>query len=343
MITMRSLVSLPTTFLLFAIAVQAAHFDKLTIFGDSLSDSGNGYQIYQVAPDFFPPNPPMPVAPNYQTGEFTSGPATSPASTKSGLWIEQLAPQLGLPVPQPGVLGAFSGQPNAGSNFAIAGTQTGFSLADMGGQVNYYVSSRPNGIPARDLYVLWGGANDIVLNAADPNAASTAVSNIQQQIEMLAGAGGKYFLWVNMLPIDQAPGVRAQGAASQAVVQQQVEIFNTAWSSALEKLKEKYPGVEFAGLDVHALYSQILADPSAYGLTNVTDPSQGNPNANPDQYLYWDVTHPTAAAHGLIADYARETIEISYAPEPATAAMFGAGVVLAAALGKRRYSRRLPR
>jgi outer membrane lipase/esterase len=64
-------------------------------------------------------------------------------------------------------------------------------------------------------------------------------------------------------------------------------------------------------LDGFSLVDVVVADPGAFGLSNVTDPCYVGPFtgggtvcATPDQYLFWDSTHPTAAAHAIVADEA---------------------------------------
>jgi Dockerin type I domain len=69
-------------------------------------------------------------------------------------------------------------------------------------------------------------------------------------------------------------------------------------------------------LDVAALFSQAIANPTVFGLTNVTkaaapglapgtssyDMSKIAPNAN--QYMFWDDLHPTATVHAELAQFA---------------------------------------
>ena len=59
-------------------------------------------------------------------------------------------------------------------------------------------------------------------------------------------------------------------------------------------------GVRIADVDIYGLYQSILANPAAFGYTNVTTPAQGLA-VNPDQYLFWDTpSHPTTTGHRLI-------------------------------------------
>jgi outer membrane lipase/esterase len=74
-------------------------------------------------------------------------------------------------------------------------------------------------------------------------------------------------------------------------------------------------------LNTFALYNEILANPALYGITNTTSPACTvstaylctpstlvSPNA-PQTYLFSNDTHPTTAAHQLLADYALSFIE----------------------------------
>jgi hypothetical protein len=70
------------------------------------------------------------------------------------------------------------------------------------------------------------------------------------------------------------------------------------------------------------MFNQVLATPQAFGLTNVTNsaapglqPGATSYNtsqivANPNQYLFWDDLHPTAAVHAILAQRALDLFRL---------------------------------
>jgi phospholipase/lecithinase/hemolysin len=94
--------------------------------------------------------------------------------------------------------------------------------------------------------------------------------------------------------------------------------------------------VRIADVDIYGLYQNILANPAAYGYTNVTSPAQGLP-VNPDQYLFWDLpSHPTTPGHRLIALEANAVIAATFVPEPGTWVV-AAGLLLLAGFRRVRF------
>ncbi len=250
---------------------------------------------------------PTPAPPSYATGEYTDGTASVPATTGPlGLWIEQLATKMNLPVPQPFLKG--------GTNYAVASAHTGgdpgysptsLSVPYITDQLNIFLTANHTP-PVNALYTFWGGADDILAGAS----AATAVSNIQSNIDTLAAAGAKYFLWANLPPLGEVPenintGSRASADAASVT-------FNTAISSAIAQLKTAHPGITIVTLDAYGLFQATLQNPSLYGYINITSPAQGLTGVNPNTYLFWDGLHPTTAAHAYIANAAYNSIQAAF-------------------------------
>lgn len=296
-----------------------ASFDQIVAFGDSLSDTGNATI---ATAGLFPGG-------NYASGRFTDGPNTTPATSGPiGLWVEQLAGRLGVADPQPFLAG--------GTNYAVASGITGSANPqDISNQVGAYLLANPGGASATALYTIWGGSNDL-LNGS--TTGTVAADRLYANIQSLAAAGGRNFLWLDLAPLGGTPRGAAQGAAA---LNGQVSAFNQEWATDIALLQGQ--GISVTGVNVFNLFTSVAANPGAFGFTNITTPAQGLDGVNPNNYLFWDIQHPTTAGHALIADLAYNDLNGTPAavPEPASAAVVALGILsltAAARLRKRRSS-----
>jgi phospholipase/lecithinase/hemolysin len=287
---------------------SAQLFRALFVFGDSLSDTGNVFRATTVLAD------PIPVSPPYFMGRFSNGP----------IWVETLAAGLGLEA-TPFLVG--------GTNFAYGGAEialdsqdlfdrdTAVLIPSLQTQVRTFLAADFFGTEKADpaaLYVVWGGANDIrdvLLTTGDPVAeAQASVDALAAAIEDLADAGAVYFLVPNLPNLGQAPETLALGAEAVAPATAVSVAFNTALTAALDTLEAEHRVVIFR-LDVFSRLDDILANPTAFGFTNVTeaclagDPfTGGTPCADPATHVFWDSIHPTTAGHALLATFAADVL-----------------------------------
>ncbi len=110
-------------------------------------------------PSFNPSLNPLLV---YTAGRFTDGPDTLPATSLTGVWVEQLAAKLGVAIPTPSLAG--------GTNYAFGGATSGTGNTVLNGgplqalnvadQISLYLSTKS--IDSNALYIVWAGANDIL-------------------------------------------------------------------------------------------------------------------------------------------------------------------------------------
>lgn len=269
--------------LLMSAPAGAVPFDRVFVFGDSLSDTGRVYELTRGG---------IPQSPPYYDGRFSNGP----------VWVERLAPLIGS-------------QPDQKTNFAYGGAETG-TLSQTGvpgiqGQVGQFLLSRPSGTGG-GLFAVWAGGNDYfnrVSAGSDPSGLVTqTVGNIVTTVERLAALGGKTFLVPNLPDLGTIPDTRNSDRA--ALLNAVTASHNTLLSQAMADV-EKRLGVTVVVADVNALYRAVAANPTAYGFTNTVTPclSDNAPTgacgteAQADQTVYWDEIHPTRAAHLLIAQY----------------------------------------
>ncbi|WP_167547135.1 SGNH/GDSL hydrolase family protein [Stieleria maiorica] len=285
----------------------------VVVFGDSLSDTGNVFAASGGAAFAHAPG-----------SRFPSPPFASGVASNGVLWVDVLASRLGETPPGPALIG--------GTNYAFIGAMTGtqvsspFGVPSMSEQVGLYLSSNAGVAPPDDIFALWGGANDFFFGQFDPGLA---VSNLSDQIQLLAGAGAREFLVANLIPLSLTPSLAGTPTAASATAFSHA--FNTTLATEIGTLRTDLD-VTIHELDVAGLFEEVSSDPAAFGFTNTVDPalhvelSTSIPIfpydvvGNPDEYLWWDGVHPTAAVQSLIGE--RAAALVRPVPEPASAAIW---------------------
>ena len=285
---------------------------NLFVFGDSLSDSGNDF-----ATGDGPPSPP------YFEGRFSDGP----------VWVEVLAPMLGLDID----FGIKVTDDPLANVQAFGGAQSGFgSLSgDPGGVLSQIENFTAAGgsFERDDLIVIWIGANDY-FSVVRANALKV-VSNIGKAIRRLSELGGERFLIVNLPNLGDTPlGIETK---TRDVLNFTTSAHNTLLRAKVDAFRRFSP-LEVALFDVNATFKQVVANPEVFGFENVTKPcliqTLGDPviptglcprvgdSFDSTGILFWDLVHPTAAAHRQVAVAAHATLvalQNRAEPQPALA------------------------
>jgi phospholipase/lecithinase/hemolysin len=272
------------------IKTLAASFSGLYIFGDSLSDTGNFYNLTQQLNTINPQIPIIPPSPPYSNGRFSNGP----------LWVENLATQLGLTF-DPRTNFALGGATTGSTNTILPGIP-GLNLPGLQQQIETFTGATETA-DANGLYIVWAGANDY-LGGGQTNPA-VPVGNLATAIAALAGVGAKNILVANLpnlgtLPLTrdnpQAGGLNALTAAH-----------NIGLAQTLAGLKQQLnASVNLIPLDINLLFNQTTNNPQQFGFKNVKMAclTANGVCANPDEFLFWDTLHSTAAGHREIARFA---------------------------------------
>lgn len=270
------------------------------IFGASLDDTGN---VCTANPTSCPPTPP------YASGRFSNG----------SLWVEIVASNYG---------GSATASLKGGTNYAYAGARTGTvpgvttpaAVPSMVAQVGQYLAKVNYQASPRALYIIdaatfGNNINDaLVLAQTDPTAptkvTTQAVTDIVNMVLTLYSAGARQILVANSTDVGRTPYVMSLGTAASTAATQLSYAFNAALAQQLAGVKAISSGLNLYVLDVGAFTAEVMANPAAVGLSNVTDAcfntlvSPPTLCADPSVYFYWDTFHSTTATNALVAQRA---------------------------------------
>jgi len=291
-----------TSFLVPMSAVAAppvGGYPVIYAFGDSISDDGNDYARSKQT---------QPVSPPYWQGRYTNGP----------VWVDDMAAALSLIDPSPGLLG--------GNDYANGGAYTGVTPlhtlsggVDLPGQLTQFKKNVPK--PNKNaLYLLDIGADDVRLVVADYNHnppavladIQDAVNNEVTFVQNLAIRGAQHIAILNVPNIGSAP---SYSGSNSGVATMLSSTYNQELVQGLQPVIAQY-GLNVEIVDIFTLNNTIIANPSAYGFTNVTtpvwtgsfnNPTSGTLNATgaaQNLYLFFDGEHCTAPGHQDIANLA---------------------------------------
>jgi len=278
-------------------AASAQSYNRLVVFGDSLSDNGNLYRSTFNT---------QPTSPPYFQGRFSNGPA----------FTELLGFTAGV---------SAAGAPVSGSiNYAYGGSRTDNAVPfppGMRQQLTTYTTA--GGVfGSRDLVSVLGGANNIfqafpgaagnplTAQAVMTGVANSAASDINFIVNSVAGAGAGTILVTNLPRLGLTPqfGVSSVGASGSALADYSGSTFNATLATSLMATAAARPNSNIILFDIAKASDTLAANPARFGLTNVTAPCLNGVTvcATPDTYLYWDSVHPTAAGHRLFAALAND-------------------------------------
>lgn len=252
----------------------------------------------------------------------------------------QLLPPVTLPLPPaPGAAAFYP--------FSLRGQFDQFAV-DVSGIVD------PNA-----LFVVWSGSNDVgdallLAQSSGPGAANArlqeALLDVGTVLVGLVSSGAEYLLVPNLPDLGLIPEVNGNPLAS-AVATSLSAAYNAALSGIVGSLFGINPNLSLYTFDTFGLLQAVAGSPGSFGFTNVTDPClqgffvsgvipPGPPVtvcSNPDDYLFWDINHPTARTHQILAAGMRAEI-----PEPGSWLLMGIGLLAFCLVGRRSRTRLLP-
>lgn len=261
------------------IAFAATPFNNVVVFGDSLSDNGNLFALSGGA---------YPASSHAYKGRWSNGP----------VWIEYLAKYSSA-----GLTDLAEGGATTGDETSIpVGLQK--QVADFIALASHY----PTMISDETLFVVWAGPNDFLSGGTDYLGA---VDNIETAMDMLAAAGVKHLLVANMPNLGVTPRLNLYPELSEGA-ELLTQAFNATLNGAVDSFKQTYTSISVYYFDVYSILMEVIADPTAYGFTDVTNSyvnDDDTVNDDGEIYLFWDSIHPTTLTHKLIAKRAANLVD----------------------------------
>jgi len=265
----------------------AGAINRIVAFGDSLSDNQNLYN----ESDWLAPN-----STSYYIGHFSNG----------YNWVDYLAQNLGLPV----VNWAVGGAGVTTEDLVIPG------LVEQVQSWQSYMTQAPNYNPANTLFTVFIGGNDLV--NYDSNVA-TVLSGETTAIQTLINSGAKNILVMELPDVSKAPVFQIDTDA--ATVQAEVISLRSQLVAYVQGLQAQYgSALHIEIFDTYTLFNNVLANPSAYGVTNttqsclnITSDSSANyfeshslrsgcNSSTVGGYMFWDLLHPTTHTHQVLGN-----------------------------------------
>jgi cholinesterase len=271
---------------------SAGTMQRIIVLGDSLSDNGN---LFALDGGIYPPSPPYD-----QRG--SNGPVA----------VEYMANLMHRTLVDFAVYGATTGTGNA-LNGTLPSPPGPFP--GMAQQLTQALALAP--FSPGDIFVVWGGANDLAAANFAPAAVLNAVSNLDAMVLLLEAAGAKHILVPGLPDAGLSPAATKLGPVISAQVTQVVLGFNQLLKSTLPS------GAQY--FDTFTLMHLILANAGAFGITNTTDACFDGTTvcADPNQYFFWDDVHPTTLTHLIVGSAFAAAI-----PEPGTLSLLAFGLIL---------------
>ncbi len=163
----------------------------------------------------------------------------------------------------------------------------------------------------------WGETNITVWT----NSLNRALHNHYRAVTNLFAKGARTLLMPNAVDVTITPYYSYYGQAECAFIRQRVIEFNQKFIQMVAELTNACPGLSVYVPDFFSVADHVLTNAAAFGLTNaldengkridalldpnLRDKSLDGPGAN---YIFWDMYHPSARMHMVLASYAQRVL-----------------------------------
>lgn len=276
-----------------------AKANTLVVFGDSLSDNGN---LFDLAG--YPPSPP------YWDGRASNGPT----------YAEQLARALHDRLDDRAFVGAQASDSNPGALTDPAGNSLPINLPTQ--IASYLADLAGHAAPRSTTAVINIGANDYTdfLFFSDQTTpphqiVANVLGAVAGAVDALTHAGVSRIALFTLPDLSETPRYADPAIPAEAAVAAHDLIL--ANNAGIRQIAAEHPNVVL--VDQYALLGAVATDAHAFGFTAPLDAMlrdevvAGSGPFAPNEVAFFDEEHPTYAGHGVLAAFADAVLTSSRA------------------------------
>lgn len=211
----------------------------------------------------------------------------------------------------------------AANNFAAAQAAANIALTQANSTTNTTRQLTMQAVANAALTAAQGNSAAGVAAAAQQGSGvaqqfvGLAAAETVTEIARLKAAGVKYIIVPNLPDMGATPAGVASGPTAQASLTSLAGLYNTLLADGLRQAK-----LDVISLNVNGIMKEILANSSAYGITNTTVPACNTSSSlictpadlaavdAASTYFFADGVHPTTAIHHILAQYAMAVMDV---------------------------------
>ena len=187
----------------------------------------------------------------------------------------------------------------------------------------------PSGVSMSSiLFVIWVNNADLFYPALNndssmnvwTNTINLSLSNHFKAITNLYAKGARTLIMPNAVDLSTIP--KFNYFANTAFIHQRCLDYNVGFTNILNlaRTNSNYPGLTIYMPDFFTLLTNLIAYPTNYGVINalfeglsidvIEDPTLSNKTTNGPgtNYIFWDANDPSAKAHAVMADIAKQLV-----------------------------------
>jgi len=244
---MKKLVALLFS-LLFCSPIFAAQFKEIVFLGDSLSDSGNLYNIIKI----------VPKSPPYYHGRFTNGPT----------WAELVGKHFNDSSSTTFVNYCYGGATSILHNIFYDSFIAPITLT---GEVYSYLLGTLFTDKSNTLYAIWIGANDYLYDRHPDLDALTndVVANIEWAMNTLRSQGATQFLIMNLPDLSRTPLAKDENLVDR--LHTISLIHNKKLSEMVKKIQSEHSDIHITFVDVFNIFNDLLDNTEKFNQQHHTE------------------------------------------------------------------------